>query len=121
MGWAWRHTKVEDEMADGHKRHSGRRAGSAADAKIDTAGDEKEEAEGQEGPRQPLSPGEAVGGEDEAGAPGYGGKRDGQQVLLGLLDEDVVDGVAGLRHVRLPRREALLSPHGQSRVAVGEL
>ena len=113
-------TKVEDEVAEGHQRHGGWCARPAADVEIDSPGDEEEDAEDQEGPRQPLPAGEAVGGKDEAGAARDGGQGDGQEVLLRLLDEDVVYGVAGLRHVRLPRRESLLPPPGHRRVSVGE-
>ena len=113
-------TKVEDKVADGHQSDSSRCTRPAADAEVYTAGNDEEDAKGQERPREPLSSGKAVGSEDEARASRDGCKRDSEEILLGLFNEDVVDGVAGQRHIRLPRGEPLLLPCRHGRVAVWE-
>ena len=112
-GWGWRlgdrklrrraRTKIKGKVTNGHQSHGGWSTWPAADAKVDTTGDEKEDTKDEERPCQPLPTGEAVGSKDEGGAASNGGQRDGQEVLLGLLDEHVVDGVAGLCGICLPR------------------
>lgn len=106
--------KVEQEVADGDEDDGGRGSGRAVDAVVDTAGDDEEEGEEEEGCGQPLAAGDAVGEEDEADAACNGGEGDGEEILLGLFDEDVVDGVAGVGGVGLPDGEAYGFPSGDS-------
>ena len=95
---------------------------------VDAARDQKEDGEDHKREHQPLAARDAVGEEDEAGAARDGGQRHGQQVLLGLLDKRLVDGVARLGRVRLPRRQPVRlparherSPARQRRVPAVEL
>lgn len=63
---------------------------------------------------------DAVGEEDEADAAGDGGERDSEEVLFGLFDENIEDGVAGVRCISLPDREAYGFPLGYGRCAAGK-
>jgi hypothetical protein len=103
-------TKVEHKVAQRDEEDRSGGAGGPRHAVIDTPGDDEQDGQDEEGDGQPTAPGDAVGEDDEAGAAGDGGNGDGQKVLLGLFEQDLVDGLAGQRVVGLPDGKAVQVP-----------
>lgn len=90
------------------------------DAIVDSTGDDEEEGEEEERRGEPLTTRDTVGEEDEADTASNGSERDSEEILLGLLNEDVVYGVAGVGGVSLPDGETNGVPLGDGGCAAGE-
>lgn len=70
--WDGRRTKVKHKMADGHQDNSCRGTLLVSHPVVNTSGDDEQNHEQKERGGQPLASGDAVRGEDKAGAAGNG-------------------------------------------------
>lgn len=107
-------------MANGHKHNRGGGGRLLVDSVVDAAGDDEEDGQDKKGNGEPLLARDAVRKADEAHAAGNGGQGHRQQILLCLLYQHVVNGVARLRLVCLPDREPRSHPARHGGVATGE-
>lgn len=115
--------EVEGEVANGDEGDRGRRGARVRDAVVHGARSYEQEGQYEEGGGQPPAPRQPVREPDEGGAAGDGARRYRQEVLLGLLDEHLGDGLARVRGVGGPGWEgAGVAPAGHRRgaAAVGE-
>lgn len=96
-------TKVKQKVTNGHTDHSGRRRTITVDTVIDATGNHEQYGQNNEGCCKPLAPGYAICEYNEAEATCYRSQRHSEKILLGLLNQDVVNSIARMCRVSLPR------------------